>query len=213
MKDKVVKILTFIAAVIILIICGGMVYSLVTGAVPAFEKFGVDFIFKKDWQYTPDNEQYGALPFIVGTLITAFLAVIISFPFSMAVSLFVGEYFKDTKVAAFLGTATELLAGIPSIVYGLWGFYVLRPIMVGMGLSEQGFGIMTSSVVLAIMIIPYAASLSSEFIRMVPNDIKEGAYSLGATKYEVVFHVILPAAASGISSSYILSLGRALKTE
>ncbi|MCK9302902.1 MAG: phosphate ABC transporter permease subunit PstC [Bacteroidales bacterium] len=210
MKDKVVKILTFIAAVIILIICGGMVYSLVTGAVPAFEKFGVDFIFKKDWQYTPDNEQYGALPFIVGTLITAFLAVIISFPFSMAVSLFVGEYFKDTKVAAFLGTATELLAGIPSIVYGLWGFYVLRPIMVGMGLSEQGFGIMTSSVVLAIMIIPYAASLSSEFIRMVPNDIKEGAYSLGATKYEVVFHVILPAAASGISSSYILSLGRAL---
>jgi len=104
----------------------------------------------------------------------------------------------------------DLLAGIPSIVYGLWGFYVLRPLIVSLGLSGQGFGIFTSSLILAIMIIPYATSLSNEIIAMVPNELKEAAYSLGATRMEVIFNVIIPSARSGIVASYILALGRAL---
>ena len=121
-----------------------------------------------------------------------------------------GEYFKGTNIAAVLSTVTDLLAGIPSIIYGLWGFYTLRPIIMALNISPQGSGVLTASLVLAIMIIPYAASLSAEFIKMVPNDLKEGAYSLGATRAEVIRRVVFPVAGSGIFSSYVLAIGRAL---
>ena len=104
----------------------------------------------------------------------------------------------------------DMLAGIPSIVYGLWGFYVLRPMVVAFGWSAQGFSIFTAGVVLAIMIIPYATSITTEIIKMVSNDLKEAAYSLGATRREVIFSVIVPNARSGIFTSYILAFGRAL---
>jgi phosphate transport system permease protein len=102
------------------------------------------------------------------------------------------------------------LAGIPSIVYGLWGFYTLRPLLIDLGVSEQGFGVLLASIVLAVMIIPYASSLSTEFIGMVPNELKEGAYSLGATRLEIIQQVSLPTAGSGIFASYVLAFGRAL---
>jgi phosphate transport system permease protein len=124
--------------------------------------------------------------------------------------LFVAEYFRNTRVANILSSLVDLLSGIPSIVYGLWGFYTLRPFIIKLGLSDQGFGIFTSSLILAIMIIPYATSLSTEIIAMVPDELKEAAYSLGATRLEVIFHVIIPTASSGIIASYILALGRAL---
>ena len=193
------------------VVCGGIVYALVTDAYDAFEHFGFfKFLTSADWSYTPGAEKYGALPFITGTLITTLLALTFCIPFSLPVALFVGEYFKGSRIAAVLGTVTDLLAGIPSIIYGLWGFYTLRPIIMALNISPQGSGILTASLVLAIMIVPYAASLSAEFIKMVPNDLKEGAYSLGATRWEVVRRVIFPVAGSGIFSSYILAIGRAL---
>ena len=211
MTDKLYRIILFAAALIMPIVCGGVVYALVTDAYDAFEHFGfLKFLASSDWSYTEGNEQYGALPFITGTLMTTLLALIFCIPFSLPVALFVGEYFKETKVAAVLSTVTDLLAGIPSIIYGLWGFYTLRPIIMELGISQQGSGILTASLVLAIMIIPYAASLSAECIKMVPNDLKEGAYSLGATRAEVVRKVIFPVAGSGVFSSYVLAIGRAL---
>ena len=211
MNDKLYKILLFAAALIMPIVCGGVVYALVTDAYEAFDHFGFfKFLTSSDWSYTEGAEQYGALPFITGTLMTTLLALIFCIPFSMPVALFVGEYFKGTKVAAVLSTVTDLLAGIPSIIYGLWGFYTLRPIIMALNISPQGSGVLTASLVLAIMIIPYAASLSTEFIKMVPNDLKEGAYSLGATRAEVIRKVIFPVAGSGIFSSYVLAIGRAL---
>lgn len=211
MNDKSYKILLFATALIMPTVCGGVVYALVTDAYEAFEHFGfLKFLTSSEWSYTEGAEQYGALPFITGTLMTTIMALIFCIPFSLPVALFTGEYFKDTKVAAILSTVTDLLAGIPSIIYGLWGFYTLRPIIMTLNISPQGSGILTASLVLAIMIIPYAASLSSEFIKMVPNDLKEGAYSLGATRAEVIRKVIFPVAGSGIFSSYILAIGRAL---
>ena len=209
-SDKITKIVLFSVSFIILIIAGGMVFSLVGGAIPSFKTFGLGFITSSQWDPTEGKESYGALPFIAGTLITSFAALIISFPLSFATSLFLGEYFRNTRVAKVLGTMVDLLAGIPSIVYGLWGFYVLRPFLIGIGFENQGFGVFTSSLVLAIMIIPYATSLSNEIISMVPNDLKEAAYSLGSTRYEVIMHVTIPAARSGIFAGYILSFGRAL---
>ena len=211
MNDKLYNILLFVTALIMPIVCGGIVFALVTDAYDAFEHFGFfNFLTSSDWSYTEGNEQYGALPFITGTLMTTLLALIFCIPFSLPVALFVGEYFKGTKIASILSTITDLLAGIPSIIYGLWGFYTLRPIIMALEISPQGSSILTASLVLAIMIIPYASSLSSEFIKMVPNDLKEGAYSLGATRAEVIRKIIFPVAGSGIFSSYILAIGRAL---
>ena len=211
MSDKLYKALLFLAALIMPAVCGGVIYALVTDAYDAFEHFGFfRFLTSSEWDYTQGEEQYGALPFITGTLMTTLLALIFCIPFSLPVALFVGEYFKGSRVASVLSTITDLLAGIPSIIYGLWGFYTLRPIIMALNISPQGSGILTASLVLAIMIVPYAASLSTEFIKMVPNDLKEGAYSLGATRAEVVRKIIFPVAGSGIFSSYVLAIGRAL---
>lgn len=211
MNDKLFRIILILTACIMPLVCGGILYALVTDAYDAFYNFGFfNFLFSSQWSYTEGNEIYGALPFIVGTLMTTALALLFCIPFSLPVALFVGEYFKGTRIAAVLSTVTDLLAGIPSIIYGLWGFFTLRPLVMALDLSPQGSSILTASLVLAIMIVPYAASLSAEFIKMVPSDMKEGAYSLGATRFEVIRKVVFPVAGSGIFSSYILAIGRAL---
>lgn len=211
MQDKIFRVLLILSAVVIPIIGGGIVYSLTADASGAFEHFGFwNFIFSDDWVTTAGKESYGALPFITGTLLTTILALLMCIPFSLPVALFTGEYFRGKKIAAVLGTVTDLLAGIPSIIYGLWGFYVLRNVFMHLNLSPQGSGILTAAFVLAIMIVPYAASLSSEFIKMVPSDLKEGAYAMGATRAEVIRRVVFPMAGSGIFSAYILAIGRAL---
>ena len=211
MSDRIYRIILFTAALVMPIVCGGVVYALVTDAYGAFEHFGfLNFLTSSDWSYTEGAESYGALPFITGTLMTTLLALLFCIPFSLPVALFIGEYFKGTKIAGVLGPVIDLLAGIPSIIYGLWGFYTLRPIIMDLNISPQGSGVLTASLVLAIMIVPYAASLSAEFIKMVPNDLKEGAYSLGATRAEVIRKVVFPVAGSGVFSSYVLAIGRAL---
>jgi phosphate transport system permease protein len=208
--ERLVKSVILLASIIVLLVAAGMVLSLMTGSIPAFKQFGIRFIFSTDWIPTEGRESYGAMPFISGTLLTSFIALLLCLPLSFSVSVFIGEYFKGTKLAAVLSSMVDLLAGIPSIVYGLWGFYVLRPVIVNLGLSSQGFGIFTSALILAVMIIPYASSLSNEVISMVPVTLKEAAYSLGATRREVIFTVVIPSASSGIIASYILALGRAL---
>ncbi|GET29681.1 phosphate ABC transporter permease subunit PstC [Prolixibacter sp. SD074] len=209
-SDKITKYILFTASLLILVVAGGMAFSLIRGAIPAFDHFGWHFITSTDWDPTEGRENYGALPFIAGTMSTSVLALLISIPMAFSTSLFVAEYFRKTRVASVLSSMVDLLAGIPSIVYGLWGFYTLRPFIVSLGLSAQGYGIFTSGIILAIMIIPYATSLSNEIITMVPNELKEAAYSLGATRLEVIFNVIIPNARSGIVASYILAFGRAL---
>ncbi len=209
-SDRFTKIILFSSSLLIIILAGGIVFSLTRGAIPAFNEFGLRFIITNEWNPTEGREVYGALPFIAGTLITSFLALLICIPLAFSTSLFIAEYFRGTRIAGILSSLVDLLAGIPSIVYGLWGFYTLRPLLVGLGISEQGFGIFTSSLVLAIMIIPYATSISTEIMSMVPDDLKEAAYSLGATRIEVIFNVILPNAGSGIIAGYILALGRAI---
>jgi phosphate transport system permease protein len=209
-SDKLTRGVLFGASLIVLVIAAGIVYSLANGAMPAFKHFGLKFIFTNAWDPTEGRESYGALPFIAGTLITSVTALVICLPLAFSTSLFIAEYFKNSKLSSILSSLVDLLAGIPSIVYGLWGFYTLRPLLVKLGLSDQGFGIFTSSLILAIMIIPYATSISTEIIAMVPSELKEAAYALGATRTEVIFNVIIPNAGSGIIAGYILAFGRAI---
>lgn len=209
-SDKILKYVLFAASLLILLISGAMIFSLISGSMTSFHQFGWKFLISSKWDPTQGKEQYGALLFIAGTLFTSVLALIIAIPMAFSTSLFIGEYFRNTRMASVVSTLVDLLAGIPSIIYGLWGFYILRPFIVSLGLSAQGYGIFTSGLILAIMIIPYATSLSNSTIMMVSNDLKEAAYSLGATRLEVIWNVILPNARSGITASYILAFGRAL---
>lgn len=208
--EKITKIVLFLASLIIILIASGMVLSLMNGAIPAFNEFGLKFIISTDWNPTNGRESYGAFPFIVGTLLTSIIALIICIPLAFSTSIFIGELYKGKKIASFIGMMVDMLAGIPSIVYGLWGFYVLRPWIVDMGFNDQGYGVFTAGLILAIMVIPYATSISVEMIKMVQNDLKEAAYSLGATRKDVIFSVVLPNARSGIFTSYILAFGRAI---
>lgn len=208
--DRVTKGLLFLSSLTILLLGAGIVLSLTGGAIPAFREYGLRFITSTAWNPTTGSEEYGAMPFIAGTVITSLLALIICIPMAFSTSLFIAEYFKGTRVSGILRSLVDMLAGIPSIVYGFWGFYALRPLLIQAGLTDQGFGIFTASLVLAIMIVPYATSLSTEIISMVPAELKEAAYSLGATRREVIFSVVIPAARSGIVASFILALGRAL---
>ena len=209
-SERIVKIVLFLASLIVVLISAGMVFSLIIGAIPIFKESGLGFIWSAEWDPTEGREVYGALPFITGTILTSLIAIILCFPLAFSTSLFIGEYYRGTRIAGIAGTMVDMLAGIPSIVYGLWGFYVLRPLIVSLGWSAQGFGIFTAGVVLAIMIIPYATSISTEIIKMVPNDLKEASYSLGATRKDVILSVIVPNARSGIFTSYVLAFGRAL---
>ncbi|MDB4335037.1 phosphate ABC transporter permease subunit PstC [bacterium] len=209
-SDTITKYVLLLSSLVILLLTAGMFFSLLGDAVPVFEKFGWRFITSTEWNPTEGRENYGALPFIAGTLSTSILALLLCLPLAFATALFIAEFFKGTIYATIIGSMVDLLAGVPSIVYGLWGFYTLRPFIVSLGLDPQGYGIFTAGLILAIMIIPYATSLSAEIISMVPNELKEAAYSLGATRMEVIFNVVLPNARSGIVASFILAFGRAL---
>ncbi len=209
-SENITKAILFIASLFIIVISGGIVFSLMNGALPAFKEFGFGFIVSTEWNPTEGREVYGAMSFIAGTIITSIIALIICLPLAFSTSLFIGEYYRGTKLANIIGTMVDMLAGIPSIVYGLWGFYVLRPLIVDLGFNSQGFGVLTAGIILAIMIIPYATSISIEIIKMVPNELKEAAYSLGATQKDVITAVVIPNALSGIFTSYILAFGRAL---
>jgi len=203
--------LVFISASILLVVLAIM-FTLIVQSTPSLRSLGVGYLWGKTWD--PVRDIYGALPFMLGTLLTSFLALIISIPFSFAVAIFLGEYFPEGWFSNFLKNAIELIAAVPSVIYGFWGLAVLVPMVrsleSAMGVSPVGYGIFSSALILAVMIIPYAASLGRSMIQMVPSALKEGAYSLGATRYEVIKSVILPYTKSGLLAGVLLSLGRAL---
>jgi phosphate transport system permease protein len=142
------------------------------------------------------------------------LAIIITIPFSFSISVFTGEFYKEGVLSNILKSMIELLAGIPSVVYGFFGLFVLAPVIrtleMKIGVLPYGVGIFTSSLILSVMIIPFSASIGREVINMVPADIKEAAYSLGGTHYEVIRSTVIPYAKSGIFAGILLALGRAL---
>ncbi|MDR2431588.1 MAG: phosphate ABC transporter permease subunit PstC [Candidatus Margulisbacteria bacterium] len=157
---------------------------------------------------------YGAFPLLLGTLLTSALSLLLSLPFALSIALFLGEFFRKGLFSAALRSSIELLAGIPSVVYGFWALFILVPLIrrleILLGVVPLGVGVLAAVLVLAIMIIPYAAALSAEVIKLVPQDIREAAYSLGATRYEVIRRVIMPYARSGFFAGILLALGRAL---
>ncbi len=197
-------------AMVLLVV--GLMITLIIESVPSMKNLGFKYLWSKTWD--PVNNVYGALPFLIGTLLTSFLALIISIPFSFAIAIYLGEYNPKGWLSNFLKNTVELIAAVPSVIYGFWGLLVLVPLVrsleMKVGVLPYWIWIFTASLILAIMIIPYAASLGREMIRLVPSPLKEGAYSLGATRYEVIKNVVLPYTKSGLFAGILLSLGRAL---
>ncbi|MBE0478395.1 phosphate ABC transporter permease subunit PstC [Candidatus Aerophobetes bacterium] len=202
----------YLSACFLVVLVFAIFLSLLVHSIPSINEFGVGFLFGKIWD--PVFGLFGALPFLVGTLLTSFLALLISIPFSLSISIFLGEYFTEGTFSSVLKSAIEILAGIPSIIYGFWGLFVLVPLIrslqIKLGIMPYGVGIFTASLILFIMIIPYSASIGREVVQLVPSEFKEAAFSLGATRFEVIRKVILPYARSGILAGILLALGRAL---
>lgn len=210
--DRLIRKVFSLNALLIVILLLAMIVSLIIYSLPSIKQFGISFLYNNEWD--PYFQRFGALPFIISTLLTSFLALILCVPFALALAILLGEYFTEGFISSLLRTLIECLGGIPSVIYGFWGLLILAPLIhkleIKFGIEGYGVGIFTASIVLAIMIIPYAASISRDAISMVPKELKEAGYSLGATRYELLKKVIMPYASSGIFAGILLSLGRAL---
>ncbi|HEY4285504.1 MAG TPA: phosphate ABC transporter permease subunit PstC [Puia sp.] len=210
--ENVFKRTLMIMGLVMVILVLGILLTLIVQSLPSIKSLGLKYLWSKVWD--PVQDIYGAWPFLLGTLLSSFLALFISIPFSIAIAIFLGEYHPKGWLPDFLKNAVELIAAVPSVIYGFWGLAVLVPIVRNLeshiGVEPIGVGIFSSSLILAIMIIPYAASLGRSMITMVPSHLKEAAYGLGATRWEVIRSVVLPYTKSGLFAGILLSLGRAL---
>ncbi|WLI91755.1 phosphate ABC transporter permease subunit PstC [Massilia sp. R2A-15] len=225
-QDFLFHKVTMLFAASVLLVLVGIIVSLIIGAIPAFREFGPGFITNIEWD--PVNDQYGALIAITGTLVTSFIALLIAFPVSFGIALFLTEI-CPVWLRRPMGTAVELLAGVPSIIYGMWGLFVFAPMfgdyvqpflkhtlgalpIIGKLFSgpTMGIGILTAGLILAVMIIPFISSVMRDVFEIVPAVLKESAYGLGCTKWEVVRKVVLPYTKTGVVGGVMLGLGRAL---
>ncbi len=222
--DNVFKILTGIILASALVILLLNAYTLITGSELALRRFGFNFLTGTNWNPVVGRESFGVLPYIAGTLLTSGIALLIGVPLSLGIAIFLVEM-SPRVVRVPLSYLVELLAAVPSVIFGLWGLFVLRfwildyvetPLNTYLGwipiFSGAPFGLdfFTAGIILSIMIIPTVASVSREVIRAVPDSIREAAYSIGATKWEVIRYWVLSYGRSGIFGAVILGLGRAV---
>jgi len=224
--DAVFRNLTRFFAFLVFSLLAAILVSLVIGSAPAIEKFGLGFLWNPEWD--PVNEEFGALVPIVGTLLTSFIALLIGIPVSLGIAVFLTEL-SPTWLRRPLGTAIEMLAAIPSIIYGMWGLFVFAPLfrqyaqpalistfgdlpLVGALFQGPpiGIGVLTAGIILAVMVIPFITAVMRDVFELVPPLLKESAYGLGATTWEVVWKVVLPYTKVGVTGGIMLGLGRAL---
>jgi len=221
-QDAILFYLLRTITVLVIILLISIIAVLVHAALPAIKQFGFKFITNNAWR--PMEDEFGALPFIFGTLITSFLALLFAAPISILVAIFITEYLPK-KISKILSLLVEMVAAIPSIVFGLWGIFYLVPIVketIAPFLIKYfgflpffkgpsfGIGILTASMVLAIMIIPTISSICRSIFELIPGHQKEASYALGSTKFEMIKISVLSPSISGISSAIVLGLGRAL---
>jgi phosphate transport system permease protein len=224
--DTAFRHLTRAAAILVLIILSGVIIALIRGSLPALQAFGLDFLIEERWN--PVTEKFGALAPIYGTLVTSFIAMLIAVPLGLLIALFLTEL-CPMWLRRPIGIAIELLAGIPSIIYGIWGLFAFAPFLqrtLQPALIDSfdnvpilgalftgppyGIGILTASLILAIMVLPFITSISRDVFEAVPPVLREAAYGVGCTTWEVVWYVVLPFARVGVIGGVMLGLGRAL---
>jgi phosphate transport system permease protein len=204
-SDAAFRWLTQGSAVIVLLILGGVIGSLIYGSIPILQAQGLSFLTSQSWN--PPLDKFGAAPSIYGTLVTAIIAMVIAVPVGLGIAVFLTEL-CPLPLRRPIGIAVELLAGIPSIIYGMWGFFVLNPFL--QTVLGSGLNLFTAGLILAIMVLPFITSISRDVFETVPPMLKESAYGLGCTRWEVVKNVVLPFTRVGVIGGVMLALGRAL---
>jgi phosphate transport system permease protein len=224
--EQLFRSATLLAAILVLALLGGVIIALLTGAWPALARFKLGFLAREIWN--PVTEQFGALAAIYGTLITSLIAMVIAIPISFGIAIFLTEL-SPAWLKRPVGIAIELLAAVPSIIFGIWGLFVLAPILQrhvqpwliehvgqlpGVGFLFRGppfgIGVLTAGFVLAIMVLPFISSVMRDVFETVPDVLKESGYGLGATTWEVIWNVVLPHSRVGVVGGIMLGLGRAL---
>lgn len=210
MSGKLFKNFSFFSATLSFFILVGIFAVLFSYAQDALHEFGFDFLYNETWEADEDDEGgiFGGYIPIVGTLLSTCIAMIIATPLAMGIAIFLTEI-ATQKLVKPVSIAIELLAAIPSIIYGMWGLFYFAPI-VQATVGGNGVGLLTAGIVLAIMIIPFMAAITRDAMNTAPSVLKESAYAMGATKFEVIKDVVMPYAKGGIIGSIILALGRAL---
>ena len=211
MGGKLFKNFSFLSATISFFILIGIFSILFLYAQDAIGEFGIDFLFNDEWEVDEDDEDlgvFGGLIPIVGTMLSTLIAMVIATPIAMGIAIFLTEIAHKSLIKP-VSIAIELLAAIPSIIYGMWGLFYFAPI-VQSTFGGNGVGLLTAGIVLAIMIIPFMSAITRDAMNSVPDVLKESAYAMGATKFEVIKDVVMPYAKGGIIGSIILALGRAL---
>ncbi len=210
MQGRLFRGFSLFSTTITLFLLIGIFSILFTYAQESMHTFGFDFLFSEDWEAGEDDDGgiFGGYIPIIGTLTSTLIAMIIATPIAMGIAIFLTEIAHNKIVKPF-SIAIELLAAIPSIIYGMWGLFYFAPIVQTI-FGGDGVGLLTAGIVLAIMIVPYMAAISRDSMNTTPNVLKESAYAIGATKFEVIKDVVMPYSKGGIIGSIILSLGRAL---
>ncbi|MFC2057388.1 phosphate ABC transporter permease subunit PstC [Campylobacterota bacterium] len=210
MSGKLFKNFSFFSATLSFFILIGIFAVLFSYAQEALHEFGFDFLYNETWEADEDDEGgiFGGYVPIVGTLLSTLIAMVIATPLAMGIAIFLTEI-ATAKLVQPVSVAIELLAAIPSIIYGMWGLFYFAPI-VQATVGGNGVGLLTAGIVLAIMIIPFMAAITRDAMNTAPSVLKESAYAMGATKFEVIKDVVMPYAKGGIIGSIILALGRAL---
>ncbi len=210
MSGKLFRNFSFLSATLSFFLLVGIFAILFTYAQEAMQEFGFDFLLSETWEADEDDEGgiFGGYIPIIGTLLSTLIAMTLAVPLAMGIAIFLTEIASDT-IGKPVSIAIELLAAIPSIIYGMWGLFYFAPIVQSV-FGGNGVGLLTAGMVLAIMVIPFMAAISRDAMNTTPLVLKESAYAMGATKFEVIKDVIMPYSKGGIIGSIILSLGRAL---
>ena len=210
MNGKLFKDITFLSATLSFVVLLGIFSVLFTYAQEALSEFGINFLVSETWQTGEDENggTFGGYIPIVGTLLSTLIAMIIATPIAMGIAIFLTEI-ANIHLVKPVSIAIELLAAIPSIIYGMWGLFYFAPIVQSL-FGGNGVGLLTAGIVLAIMILPFMAAITRDAMNTVPDVLKESAYAMGATKFEVIKDVVMPYSKGGIIGSIILALGRAL---
>ena len=211
MGGRLFRNFSFFSATLSFFILIGIFSILFSYAQDALHEFGFDFLFSETWEADEDDEElgiFGGFIPVVGTMLSTVIAMLIATPLAMGIAIFLTEIAHKRLIKP-VSIAIELLAAIPSIIYGMWGLFYFAPI-IQMSFGGQGVGLLTAGIVLAIMIIPFMAAITRDSMNTVPDVLKESAYAMGATKFEVIKDVVMPYSKGGIIGSIILALGRAL---
>lgn len=209
-REKIIEWLLLLCSAITVLTTFGILFVLLSESVKFFSEVSIiDFLTDKEWTPLFADKQFGIMPLISGTLLTTFIAILVALPLGLTIAVYLNEY-ADKRFTEIVKPALEILASVPTVVYGFFALLFVTPLLQNLFPSMSGFNALSAGLVMGVMILPYVSSLSEDALRAVPQSLREAAYGMGSTRFQTAFRVMIPAASSGIIVSIILAISRAI---